>query len=197
MSVAVAKTSLPGVLLCRRPVFVDPRGLFEEVFRAADLPGAGIPDTFVQDNHSRSSRDTVRGLHYQIRHPQAKLVSVLVGAIFDVVVDVRRGSPTFGEYFGLELRAGEGCHLYVPAGLAHGFAVLTDSTDVIYKCSEYYDAEGERGVRWDDPALAIPWPVESPILSEKDSTHPLLAQIAPEDLPEWQPVGIPAGDPDR
>lgn len=167
-------TPLPGVLIVHPEIFRDTRGFFLETWRRDRFDAAGISDTFVQDNQSRSAGGTLRGLHWQWRRPQAKLVRVLSGRIFDVVVDVRRGSPHFGHWFGLTMDGDDFTSLYVPVGFAHGFCVLSDSADVVYKCSEAYDPGGEAGLIWNDPLVAIEWPVESPILSPRDRQHPRL-----------------------
>ncbi len=167
----VIDTALPGVLVIEPTVVRDERGLFLETWRADVFAAAGIADTFVQDNYSRSTRGTLRGLHWQWRKPQAKLVRVVAGSIFDVVVDVRRGSPTFGRWLGLELSAETFRQIYIPVGFAHGFCVTSEVADVEYKCSDMYDPAGEAGLIWNDPGLGITWPVSQPVLSLKDSQH--------------------------
>lgn len=167
----VIETTLAGVRLLEPTVFRDDRGLFLETFRADRFAAAGIPDLFVQDNHSRSLRGTLRGLHWQWRKPQAKLVRVVNGSIFDVVVDVRRGSPTFGRWLGFEMSADRFTQLYVPVGFAHGFCVTSEVADVEYKCSDVYDPQGEAGLIWNDPAVGVDWPIETPLLSPKDAAH--------------------------
>ena len=167
----VIETTLAGVRLLEPTVFRDDRGLFLETFRADRFAAAGIPDNFVQDNHSRSLRGTLRGLHWQWRKPQAKLVRVVNGSIFDVVVDVRRGSPTFGRWLGFEMSADRFTQLYVPVGFAHGFCVTSEVADVEYKCSDVYDPQGEAGLIWNDPAVGVDWPIETPLLSPKDAAH--------------------------
>lgn len=162
-------TSLPDVVLITPRVFADDRGYFLEVYHSGKFTAAGIPEAFVQDNLSRSARNVVRGLHYQISHPQGKLVTVLQGAIFDVAVDLRRSSPTFGRWVGVELNAERRQLLYIPPGFAHGFCVVSESADVLYKCTDLYHPEHERTVLWNDPALAIEWPLTGPArLSAKD-----------------------------
>jgi dTDP-4-dehydrorhamnose 3,5-epimerase len=182
--VRVVDTALPGVLVIEPTVARDERGLFLETWRADAFAAAGIADTFVQDNYSRSARGTLRGLHWQWRKPQAKLVRVVAGAIFDVVVDVRRGSPTFGRWLGLELSAETFRQLYIPVGFAHGFCVTSETADVEYKCSDVYDPGGEAGLIWNDPGVGITWPVSEPVLSRKDARNP---SLAPEraDLPTF------------
>ena len=167
----VIETTLAGVRLLEPTVFRDDRGLFLETFRADRFAAAGIPDNFVQDNHSRSLRGTLRGLHWQWRKPQAKLVRVVNGSIFDVVVDVRRGSPTFGRWLGFEMSADRFTQLFVPVGFAHGFCVTSEVADVEYKCSDVYDPQGEAGLIWNDPAVGVDWPIETPLLSPKDAAH--------------------------
>jgi dTDP-4-dehydrorhamnose 3,5-epimerase len=176
--VKVYPTTLPEVLLLEAPVYSDHRGFFTEVFHAEKFAHLGLPTTFVQDNHSRSARHVLRGLHYQVHEPQGKLVSAVRGRIFDVAVDVRRASPSFGRWTGVELEAGDGRQLWIPAGFAHGFLVLSEDADVSYKCTAPYRAAGDRAIRWDDPALAITWPLPpdvTPHLAAKDAAAPLLA----------------------
>lgn len=179
----VETTPLPGVLIVHTPLFRDDRGFFLEVWRQDRFEAAGIPDRFVQDNQSRSMVGTLRGLHWQWRKPQAKLVRVLSGRIFDAVVDVRRGSPHFGQWFGLEMKAEDFTSLYVPVGYAHGFCVLSDTAEVAYKCSEIYDPGGEAGLIWNDPTVGIGWPIESPTLSPRDQKHPRLDPARADLLP--------------
>ncbi|HMV70092.1 MAG TPA: dTDP-4-dehydrorhamnose 3,5-epimerase [Myxococcota bacterium] len=179
----VEELGLPGVLLLHADAFPDERGLFCEVFRESRYAELGIGG-FVQDNHSRSRRGVVRGLHFQLRHPQAKLLTVLRGEIFDVVVDIRVGSPTFGQHVTAVLSGGSGRQLWVPPGYAHGFCALEDS-DVLYKCTDVWHADDSRGVRWDDPLLAIPWPIAEPVMSGADRRLPGLAELVADDLPGW------------
>ncbi len=169
---------IPGVLLIEPKVFVDPRGCFLECFQDARYRDAGIDGPFVQDNYSHSVRGTLRGMHYQIEHPQAKLVWVMRGEVFDAVIDLRRGSPTFGRSWGTILNDSNRRQLYLPAGLAHGFCVTSDSADVIYKCTDLYYPQHERTIIWNDPELAIPWPVAEPLLSPKDVQGVALADAA-------------------
>lgn len=173
----VVDTPLPGVKLIEPTVFGDERGFFMETWNARAFTAAGLDLTFVQDNHSRSARGVLRGLHFQIVNPQGKLVRVSHGAVFDVAVDVRRSSPTFGRWVGYELSAANKRLLWVPPDFAHGFVVLSDFADFQYKCTALYDPPAERAVRWDDPALAIDWPLDGmvPTLSAKDAAAPLLA----------------------
>jgi dTDP-4-dehydrorhamnose 3,5-epimerase len=169
--VRVIETELPGVLVLEPVVHRDGRGFFVETYQAEHLVAAGIPVPFVQANHSRSLRHTLRGLHWQFRRPQAKLVRVTRGEIFDVAVDVRRDSPTFGRWAAVVLNDETLRQTYVPAGFAHGFCVLSDVADVEYLCSDFYDPGGEAGLRWDDPSVGIRWPVSGPVLSERDRRH--------------------------
>ena len=174
----VARTALPGVLLITPDVHADVRGVFLETYHAERYRAEGMAGPFVQDNCSRSTGRTLRGLHLQVERPQAKLIRVLQGEIFDVAVDVRRGSPTFAHWIGSTLAADEFTQIYIPAGFAHGFCVLSEEAWVEYKCSDFYYPAGEIGVAWDDPALGIEWPVTNPVLSERDQRHPSLAAIA-------------------
>ncbi len=173
----VTETALEGVLIIEPRVFEDRRGFFFESYNERAYAEHGISDRWVQDNHSRSVRGTLRGLHYQAAPGQAKLVRVVTGQVLDVVVDVRFGSPTFGQHVAVTLSAENQLQLYVPVGFAHGFCVLSESADFLYKVTSYYAPADERGVRWDDPDLAIPWPVQEPILSDKDLALPLLRDI--------------------
>jgi dTDP-4-dehydrorhamnose 3,5-epimerase len=179
----IVATKLPGVLRLRPRVFADDRGWFAETWNAATFAQAGLPTHYVQDNQSRSRKNVLRGLHYQLQQPQGKLVRAVVGAIFDVAVDIRLGSPHFGQWVGVELRAEVPEMLWIPAGFAHGFLVLSESADVLYKTTDYYFAPGERTIRWDDPTLGIEWPLHGgpPILSSKDAAGALLPQA---ELPE-------------
>lgn len=173
----ITETMLPGVMLIEPKVFGDERGFFMESWNAASFAAAGLDLEFVQDNHSRSSRGVLRGLHYQLGTPQGKLVRVTSGAVFDVAVDIRRSSPHFGRWVGYELSDANKRMLYVPPGFAHGFCVLSDSADFLYKCTTLYNAPTDRGIRWDDPAIGIDWPLGDivPQLSGKDAVAPLLA----------------------
>ncbi len=174
----VVETTLPGVVLIEPVVFSDARGFFLETFHAEKYAALGIRGPFVQDNHSRSSRGTLRGLHLQRRRPQAKLVRAIQGEILDVAVDVRRGSPFFGKWVGMVLSAVSFRQCYVPAGFAHGFLVLSAFAEVEYKCTDFYDPSDELGVAWNDPALAIDWGTDQPLLSDRDGRHlPLSALL--------------------
>ena len=184
-SLLVETTALPGVVLITPRVFPDRRGSFCELHRANRYTDeAGLPP-FVQDNLSYSRRGTVRGLHYQLRHPQGKLVFAAAGAILDVVVDVRRGSPTFGHALTFDLSADNRRQVYVPPGFAHGLCALSEWATVIYKCTDYFAPGDEYTVRWNDPALALPWPVTDAILSDKDAAAPTLAEMPTGHLPVY------------
>jgi dTDP-4-dehydrorhamnose 3,5-epimerase len=187
MSLHCEKTEIPGVLLFTPKVFGDARGFFLQTYQTKLYASAGLDRTFVQDNLSRSCRDTVRGLHYQLQHPQAKLVSVLRGAVLDVAVDIRRGSPTFGKCVVAELSEENRQQLFIPEGFAHGFRVLSETADFYYKCTDFYAPGDEYGVQWNDPALAIPWgALNTPVVSAKDQRMPRLADVPPEHLPRYQ-----------
>jgi dTDP-4-dehydrorhamnose 3,5-epimerase len=179
----VTETQLPGVLIFEPRVFKDDRGYFFESFHGARFSEMGIEVRFVQDNVSFSSRRVLRGLHYQLGSPQCKLVMALSGEIFDVAVDIRRGSPTFGRWTGSVLSSENHLQMLVPIGFAHGFCVLSETATVLYKCTDYYVPKEERGIRWDDPRLAIEWPCSEPIVSEKDRLNPTLESVAAKDLP--------------
>lgn len=178
---------LPEVLLIKPRSFRDERGHFLETWREAEYQQHGI-GPFVQDNVSVSRRGVLRGLHFQYPREQAKLVCTLRGRIFDVAVDVRVGSPTFGKWVGVELSDDNCWQLYIPAGFAHGFAALSDDVVFTYKCSDYYAPEAERTIRWDDPALGINWPLSSPIVAAKDAGAPLLGDLAKKALPLYRPA---------
>lgn len=173
----VIPTAIPEVLVLEPKVFGDARGFFMESYNARAFGEAtGLDVDFVQDNHSRSARGVLRGLHYQIRQPQGKLVRVVNGAVFDVAVDLRRSSPTFGRWAGVELTAENHRQLWIPPGFGHGFLVLSESADFLYKATDYYAPEHERCIRWDDPALGIAWPLAGePLLSAKDREGRVLA----------------------
>lgn len=171
----VIETSLPGVLLLEPKVFGDARGFFMESWNRQTFSALGLDVDFVQDNHSRSARGVLRGLHYQINEPQGKLVRVVSGAVFDVAVDLRKSSPHFGQWVGYELSAGNHRMMWIPPGFGHGFLVLSDSADFLYKTTTYYAPQWDRGVRWDDPQIGVAWPLEgTPVLSDKDQVQPLL-----------------------
>jgi dTDP-4-dehydrorhamnose 3,5-epimerase len=164
------ETALPGVIVIQPRILGDRRGFFMETWHRVTFRAAGIDVDFMQDNHSRSVKGTLRGLHYQLRRPQGKLVRVVAGEVFDVSVDLRRSSPTFGRSLGVKLSATDATELWIPPGLAHGFYVTSDSADLLYKCTDVYVPEDERTIRWDDPTLAIDWPIgaEPPVLSARD-----------------------------
>jgi len=169
------ETSLPDVLLLEPKVFGDSRGFFMESWNRQTFTDLGLNLEFVQDNHSRSARGVLRGLHYQLNEPQGKLVRVTSGAVFDVAVDLRRSSPHFGQWTGHELSAENQRMLWVPPGFGHGFLVLSDSADFLYKTTSYYAPQWDRGIRWDDPEIGVQWPVDqAPTLSAKDQVLPLL-----------------------
>ncbi len=172
------KTELEGVLVIEPDVHRDARGFFLESWHERKYREAGIPGSFVQDNHSRSVRGTLRGLHAQRARPQGKLVRALQGEIFDVAVDIRPGSRTFGRWVSATLSADNLRQLFVPKGFAHGFCVLSETAEIEYKCTEFYDGKDEIGVRWDDPEIGIAWPVRDPLLSAKDAALPSLAALA-------------------
>jgi dTDP-4-dehydrorhamnose 3,5-epimerase len=179
----VISTELENVLIIEPQAFGDDRGFFMEIFQKQRYRAAGIEPEFVQDNISHSSRNTLRGLHYQYPHDQAKLVQVLEGEVYDVAVDIRQGSPTFGRWVGINLSAENRRQFFLPAGFAHGFCVLSATALFLYKCSDFYAPEAEGGICWNDPDLGITWPVKAPILSERDSCFSPLRQVLPHRLP--------------
>lgn len=174
----VAATALPEILVLEGTAHADGRGSFMELWREDDLAAAGVAARFVQGNLAHSRKGVLRGLHFQEPSPQGKLVAALTGAVFDVAVDIRRGSPRFGQWVGVELSAANRRQIWVPPGFAHGYCALADDTLVHYACTAVHAPSHDRAVRWDDPALGIDWPVEAPILSEKDRTAPMLAEAA-------------------
>ena len=186
----IITTNLPGVIVINPKVYVDKRGFFLETFREDVLLKAGINAHFVQDNHTRSSQGVLRGLHYQMTQTQGKLVRVAAGSVFDVVVDVRSGSPTFGQWYGTELNEDNIKMIYVPPGFAHGFVVLSETADFIYKCTDYYHPESEQGIAWDDPDLNIDWSIaeiaEKISLSDKDKQNVKLKDQPAEKLPAYK-----------
>lgn len=186
----IITTNLPGVIVIEPKVYVDKRGFFLETFREDVLLQAGINAHFVQDNHTRSSQGVLRGLHYQMTQTQGKLVRVAAGSVFDVVVDVRSGSPTFGQWCGTELNEDNIKMIYVPPGFAHGFVVLSETADFIYKCTDYYHPESEQGIAWDDPDLNIDWSIaeiaEKISLSDKDKQNVKLKDQPAEKLPAYK-----------
>ena len=178
-------TSLPGVWELQPKVLRDARGFFLETYNQKKFSELGIPDVFVQDNHSRSAKGTLRGLHYQLRYAQAKLCRVVEGEALDVAVDIRLGSPTFGKWTSMLLSAERQNQIFIPQGFAHGFVALTDTVQFLYKCSDFYDPSGEYGIIWNDPGLAISWGVANPLVSEKDAMYPTLAAMPREFLPRY------------
>jgi dTDP-4-dehydrorhamnose 3,5-epimerase len=175
--IKIKKARLDGILVLEPKVFQDNRGMFLESYSKRNYQEAGVREEFVQDNHSVSQKGTLRGLHYQAGKGQAKLVRVTQGEVFDVVVDIRKESPTFGQWEGIIISAENFKQVYIPVGFAHGFYVLSQRAEFLYKCSEYYSPKEERGVRWNDPDIAIDWPDENPILSDKDKCLPFLREI--------------------
>jgi dTDP-4-dehydrorhamnose 3,5-epimerase len=178
------ESPLPGVILIEPKVFSDDRGFFMETYHLARFRAAGIRAVFVQDNHSQSKRGVLRGLHYQEPRPQGKLVRCTQGTIFDVAVDVRRGSPHFGKWYGVEISDQNRRMLWIPPGFAHGFCAISDEADLVYKCTELYDARADRSILWNDPGIGIEWPFAEPLLSPKDAIAPRLSNA--EVLPEYR-----------
>jgi dTDP-4-dehydrorhamnose 3,5-epimerase len=183
--VNVVQTDLPGCMILEPRVYEDARGFFYESFNGDAFAAAGLPRTFVQGNVSGSAMGVLRGLHYQWPKPQGKLVSVLEGEVWDVAVDIRRGSPHFGRWTAAVLSAENRRHFWIPEGFAHGFVVLSPRALFTYLCTAAYDGQADAAVRWDDPQLAIDWPVSAPVLSPKDAGAPLLADVAAERLPTF------------
>lgn len=181
------ETSLPGCVVIEPQVFGDSRGFFYESYNEAKYREAGIDRKFLQSNVSRSAQGVLRGLHYQWPRPQGKLVSVLEGEVYDVAVDIRRGSPAFGQWTGVLLTAENHRHFWIPEGFAHGFCVLSEFATFSYQCTDLYDAKADGGIRWNDAAIGIDWPLSAPLLSEKDAKAPLLADVPAERLPEFRP----------
>lgn len=179
----IIETNLPGTLVIEPGVFPDPRGYFLETYNQKRYQEHGINNEFVQDNLSYSINSTLRGLHYQYPHSQAKLVQVVVGEVFDVAVDIRKGSPSFGKWSGIRLSAENKKQFFIPKGFAHGFCVLSDHAIFSYKCDNFYAPDCEQGILWSDPFLGIDWPVNEPVISEKDKNYPLLKDIPEDNLP--------------
>jgi dTDP-4-dehydrorhamnose 3,5-epimerase len=179
----IDETGLPGLLLIEPQCFRDERGFFVESFHAQRYYDSGIIDAFVQDNHSRSLRGALRGLHFQVKHPQAQIVTVIRGRVFDVAVDLRINSPTFGRWYGIELSEDGPRQLYMAQGFAHGFCALSEFADLHYKVSQLYDQSDEGGLIWNDRDLRIRWPVENPFVSKRDSAYPPLRELDRERLP--------------
>jgi dTDP-4-dehydrorhamnose 3,5-epimerase len=185
----VIETSLPGVLILEPKLWSDARGFFFESYHQQKFRDAGVDATFVQDNHSKSSRGTLRGLHYQLNRPQGKLCRVVAGEVLDVAVDIRHGSPTFGQWVKVLLSADNQRQIWVPRGFAHGFVVLSETAEFLYKCDDFYDPSDEGGIAWNDPQLNIDWEIneirDQLILSGKDQQNPVLSAVAPEHLPRY------------
>jgi dTDP-4-dehydrorhamnose 3,5-epimerase len=174
---------LKGLIIVEPDVFTDARGFFFETYHAKKYREGGITEVFVQDNISRSVRGTLRGLHYQLPRAQGKLVAVVDGTVFDVAVDIRKDSPTFGQWFGIELSAENKRQMYIPPGFAHGFCVLSDTASMTYKCTDFYSPKDERGIIWNDQTIGISWPVTQPLVSPKDQSYKSLKEMSAE-LPE-------------
>jgi dTDP-4-dehydrorhamnose 3,5-epimerase len=183
---------LTDVIVIAPDIHQDKRGHFLETFRAQQYAENGLPHRFVQDNLSFSSQGVLRGLHYQLGKPQGKLLWVVHGEVFDVAVDIRRHSPSFGKWAGITLSSQDYSQIFIPEGFAHGFYVVSQTATLLYKCTDYYAPEEERGIRWDDPALGIDWPATNPILSEKDSTYPSLKDLPDSEFPMF---GDPSSTP--
>ncbi|MBC8421576.1 dTDP-4-dehydrorhamnose 3,5-epimerase [bacterium] len=181
----IVETPLPGVMVFEPNRFGDNRGFFLETYREDVFKQAGITARFVQDNHSRSTKGVLRGLHYQLMQPQGKLVRVATGSVFDVAVDVRSGSPTFGNWFGTTLDDENTRMMYVPPGFAHGFVVLSETADFIYKCTDYYHPESEQGILWNDSNIGIEWPIADVQLSDKDKRNVVLEKQPENLLPKF------------
>lgn len=173
----IVNEPLPGLLIIQPKVFEDARGFFLETWQKETFQTLGVDDDFVQDNWSRSEKGVLRGLHYQVNHPQGKLISVRTGSVYDVAVDIRPGSPTFGKWHGEVLSEENKLQIYVPPGFAHGFCVLSETADFTYKCTDYYHPEDEAGIRWNDPELAIQWPISAPLVSGKDQKLPFFSEM--------------------
>ena len=180
------ETSLPGVWELRPKVFSDPRGFFMETYQQQVFAALGIRDSFVQDNHSCSVRGTLRGLHYQLQNPQAKLCRVIEGEALDVAVDIRLGSPNFGKWTSVLLSDKTHNQIYIPAGFAHGFLALTERVQFLYKCSDFYDANDEHGILWNDPEIAVAWGITDPLVSDKDAKFMTLTSTSREFLPQYK-----------
>lgn len=183
-------TGLEGLYLIEPKSFGDARGFFLETYQARRYRDAGMAFDFVQDNHSRTFRDVLRGLHFQVKRPQAQLVTVMRGRIFDVAVDLRPGSPTYGKWFGAELSDEGPRQIYMAPGFAHGFCALSEIADINYKVSRYYDPEDEGGVLWNDPDIGIVWPIAHPTMSPRDATYSRLRELRPDQLPHDPPIEV-------
>ena len=184
----VPHPALPEILILEPDVYKDDRGYFLETYQDRRYLDHGLPDKFVQDNISVSKNGVLRGLHYQLGRPQGKLVWVIQGEVFDVAVDIRQGSPTFGKWVGATISSENCLQVYIPEGFAHGFCVMSESAIFAYKCTDYYAPEEERGIRWDDPTLGIEWPIFEPIISDKDCGYDILENVSQEDLPTFGPL---------
>jgi dTDP-4-dehydrorhamnose 3,5-epimerase len=178
-------TTLPGVYELCPKILGDARGFFMETYHAGRFVELGIPDVFVQDNHSRSAKGILRGLHFQLHHSQAKLCRVIEGEALDIAVDIRIGSPHFGKWISIVLSAEKHNQIYIPKGFAHGFLALTDNVQFLYKCSDFYKSDDEHGIAWNDRDLKIPWGMDNPLVSEKDAKLSNLADISHEFLPRY------------
>lgn len=185
LSMRVHETKIPGMVLIDLDVFKDSRGSFLESYQKERYKEHGIDVPFVQDNHSHSTKNVLRGMHYQINQPQGHLVYVVKGEVFDVGVDLRRDLPTFGQWLGFRLSESRPQQLFLPAGVAHGFCTLSDTADILYKCTDYFDPEDEGGLLWNDPDLGIDWPVDQPIIHNRDSKFPVLKEISNKHLPSF------------
>ena len=181
----IITTSIKGILIIEPVTFRDKRGFFMETYNRNRYNASGINATFVQDNLSCSLKNTVRGLHFQIKHPQAKLIQVITGEIFDVAVDLRPGSATFGKWIGILLSDENRRQVFIPEGFAHGFCVLSESALFHYKCSDFYTQDDEGGIIWSDPDIGIEWPVQNPIISEKDKQYQKLSNLTADELPSF------------
>ncbi|MFP4474647.1 MAG: dTDP-4-dehydrorhamnose 3,5-epimerase [Desulfatibacillaceae bacterium] len=190
MNICATPLEIEDVLLVETRRFQDLRGFFMETFHVEKYAEAGIVADFVQDNRSRSVHGALRGMHYQVNRPQAKLVMALDGEIFDVAVDIRKGSPTFGKWCGAVLSGENGWQMWVPEGFAHGFCVLSESADVLYKCTDLYSPGDERAILWSDPDMGIAWPLGKPLLSPKDAAAPMLAELGEDDLFRYGGKGV-------
>ena len=180
----VNKTKLPGLLLIEPEKFQDKRGFFMETYQQCRYAEAGIDTDFLQDDHSHSLKGVLKGIHYTITEPQAKLVYISSGSIFDVVVDLRIGSPTYGEWLGIHLNMATPCQLFIPCGFGHGYCVLSDSADIHYKVSHAYNPSDEGGLNWRDPILDIDWPINNPVMKERDKAFPFLSELSELQLPQ-------------
>jgi len=185
----IIAADIKDVLIIEPRVFTDDRGYFLETYHVSRFKSAGLPDAFVQDNLSFSVKNTLRGLHFQVTHPQAKLIQVISGEIFDVAVDIRPTSPTFSRWVSVHLSEHNKRQILIPEGFAHGFCVLSDSAHVVYKCSDFYDPDDEGGILWSDPAVGIDWPITHPIVSAKDARLPLISKIPRDKL--YNQVKVP------